>query len=97
MDDASNAAEDQIPVSAGYAAAQALMAAIEDEAFDPSSIDFHRTDNETDPNDRDAGYFAAVVASGGPPWDPFSNPEARRTFWRWWLAEALRILQAEDK
>ena len=91
MDNISNESDDKIPVSVGYAAVQALIAAIDDEVFDPFDIDLELTDDDTDPNDRDSGYLAAVVAAGGPAWDPASDDAARRLFWKWWLDEALQV------
>lgn len=39
--------------------------------------------------DKDSSFFAAIACSSGAPWDPAPRSDARRTFWLWWLDEAV--------
>ena len=44
------------------------------------------SEEEMDPDDIDASYYAAAALSGGVSWDrPTGNPQIRREFWRWYL------------
>jgi hypothetical protein len=76
-------------VAAGYSAQRALFCALYDEAFDPNDFDVEALDENTQPDERDSSFLAAVACSGGPPWDPASRTEERRVFWLWWLDEAV--------
>ena len=76
-------------VAAGYSAHRALFCALYDEAFDPNDVDVDALDEDTQPDERDSSFLAAVACSGCPHWDPASRNEERRTFWLWWLGEAV--------
>jgi hypothetical protein len=89
MDSLSDHSANKIPVSAGYSAVQALSAALWDESFDPHKIDLNLTDDDVQPEEHDASYFAALASSNGPPWDPNSSAGKRRQFWEWWLPDAV--------
>jgi hypothetical protein len=91
MDDLANEDDERDAASAGYAALQALKAAMEDEVFDPRRIELDRTDDLIDPGEHDAGYMAAMTVAGGPTWYSGTDVAARRAFWEWWLNEALAI------
>jgi hypothetical protein len=80
---------DASAVAAGYSAQRALFCALYDESFDPNAVDVQALDGDTQPDERDSSFFAAVACAGGPPWDPTSRNEERRVFWRWWLDEAV--------
>lgn len=97
FDSLSSLAAAPIVVAAGYAAAQALAAALFDEAFDPERIDPAVSDNELDPMERDASYLAAVVSAGGPPWHSSTSAARRRAFWEWWLHEAVPAAWSADE
>lgn len=74
---------------AGYAAAQALRTALEDELFDIDSFDDATTDQDVAPDLRDASFFAAATFANGPAREDYSSIVRRRAFWEWWLAEAV--------
>lgn len=54
------------------------------------------SDDELDPDDFDTHFLASCAFADGPPWEPTSSPEARRAFWRRWLAEEVPLVLAED-
>lgn len=89
MDTRSDMAQDKMPVAVGYGAVQALSAALADEVFDPGALDPQAKDEDAQPEEHDASYFAAGALSGGPPWEPRSSAEARRELFTWWLREAV--------
>ncbi|GMU61965.1 MAG: hypothetical protein AMXMBFR34_37280 [Myxococcaceae bacterium] len=89
LDDASTLSTDKMSVAAGYAAHHALTAAIRDEAFDPAHLDPGARDEVVEPGDHDSGFLASIAAAAGAPWHEGSSAERRRTFWRWWLSEAV--------
>ena len=80
---------DWVAVAAGSCANAALFCALYDETFDPNDLDLDARDEDAQPEERDSSFLAAFACSGGAPWDPKSNREARRIFWLWWLAEAV--------
>jgi len=85
------ATDDPAPeVASGFAAIQAVGAALYDEAFNSNAIDLERLD-EDDPENHDAAFYAAAAEAGGMPWDEGSNSDQRHQFWRWWLKEAVAI------
>jgi Immunity protein Imm5 len=76
------------PLMVGHVASRALLSALLDEPLDPPDGDPAQTDDDTDPRRLDTAYLAAVAAAGGAPWEPDSDVERRRAFWRWWLDRA---------
>ena len=78
-----------VAVAAGYAAAQAVTTALNDERFDVQDLD-SKVDRDLDPYDWDASFFASVAAAHGAPWEASSDGSARREFWRWYIREAIR-------
>jgi hypothetical protein len=82
-------------VASGFAAIQAVGAALYDEAFNSNAIDLERLD-EDDPENHDAAFYAAAAAAGGMPWDEGSDSHRRFQFWRWWLEKAIEIESSEQ-
>ncbi len=76
-------------LSAGYAAAAALRAALHDELFDDGHLDLTVTDADVDPEWTDAAFAAAAAHAGGPLGSTTADPARRRDFWRWWLETAV--------
>ncbi len=74
---------------AGEAAIAALAAALDDEYFEPGLPRLDLADAQTDGDDNDAASFAATVLSRGSARNPDSDPNARLSFWNWWLLEAV--------
>lgn len=89
MDNLMCQTEHKHPVMVGYSAAKALVAALFDEKFDPSSIDYGLTDADVDAYDYDAAFAASVAYANGPIWDPLSDSNKRQDYWEWWLKEAV--------
>jgi Immunity protein Imm5 len=81
-------AGDPARASVGFACAKAVEVALEDEYFDPSDVDPMRSERGLDLFDVDTAFVASSASAGGPPWVTGTDPEARRAFWDWWLAEA---------
>lgn len=81
--------EDKTPLYVGASAVKALFVALQDEKFDPTDINFQRTDADVDVYDLDASYFAAAAYAHGSIWEPQADPAKRRAFWEWWLNEAV--------
>lgn len=79
-------------VTVGFAALQALATAAVDEMFEPDDIDVALTDSEEFDNN-DASFYAAVAYANGPIWKiaakPKSDSAKRAQFWQWWLTEAV--------
>lgn len=79
-------------VTVGFAALQALATAAVDEMFEPDEIDVNLTDSEEFDNN-DASFYAAVAYANGPIWKIAANakPDSakRGQFWQWWLTEAV--------
>jgi hypothetical protein len=75
------------PLQVGYAASRALLSALSDEPLDPPG-DPEQTDHGSDPRRLDTAFLAAGAAAGGGPWEPDSDVERRRAYWRWWLDRA---------
>ena len=89
-DDLANESEElQVILGVGYGAAQALTVALEDEKFDPKKIDYGVTDKDIDPEDMDSSFFAAATFANGPAWDNESDSARRKTFWEWWIKDAV--------
>lgn len=78
----------QDPLSVGVSAAFTLSAALHDEQFDPARIDYALADTDTDVFSKDAAFWAST-AYAGPIWEPTTDPQQRRSFWEWWLTEAV--------
>ena len=78
----------QIVCSAAFAVVQTLTVVLQDETFDPSSINDELTDQDIEADDLDAAFFAAAAFANGPTWVLGSNPLRRRDFWYWWLDTA---------
>lgn len=81
--------KNDVIASVGFAAVQALTAALQDERFDPDRIDIHLTDFDIDVEELDASFFAAAAYAHGPIWAPQSSAAKRREFWEWWLKDAV--------
>jgi hypothetical protein len=78
----------EAPLHAGYAASRALMAALRDEPLDAPGGDPQASDQGRDPRRLDTAFIASGAVAGGPPWQPGTDPDARRAFWTWWLDQA---------
>lgn len=82
--DASTRADD-----VGLAATWALSAATHDSDLMPELAHQNINDSQLDVNQRDTAFFAAIAFADGPPWFSTSDAQRRRTFWEWWLLEAV--------
>lgn len=82
----------QIACAVGFAAVQTLTVVLEDEKFDPASMNESLTDQEIDADDLDAAFFSAAAFAGGPVWVPESNALLRYDFWMWWLGAAAHLM-----
>jgi hypothetical protein len=78
-----------IEINAGYAAASAASTAISDDKYDEANIDDSTLDEDLDPYEWDAGYFASIAYAGGPPGADSSDSDKRREFWSWYLNNAV--------
>lgn len=81
--------EHQIALNVGFSAVQTLTASLQDEVFEPSSIDESLSDAEIDPDQMDSSFFSAAAYSGGAIWETGSSAQKRKAFWEWWLSEAV--------
>ena len=82
-------AEGFVPGYVGDAAVQTVSTALSDYDLDPTD---ERLDEDLDPDELDAPFYAAVAVTGvGPhePGDDAANHQRRRDFWRWYLDEAV--------
>lgn len=78
-----------VEINAGYSAASAASCAISDEKYDEDKIDDSTLDEDLDPYEWDAGYYASIAYAAGLPGDDASDPEKRREFWSWYLNDAV--------
>jgi hypothetical protein len=85
-----------VAVAVGYAAARALTTALSDEAFDLADFD-SSLDEDLDMYRWDAGYYAAIAAADGAPWEATSNRDARREFWQWYIRDAAPAAWAAEE
>ena len=81
--------QNQAPLIAGYAADCVVSVALFDESFDPDNPHDNTQDEDLDPYEWDAAYYAAMVYAGGASWNEASSPARRREFWEWYLREAV--------
>lgn len=87
-DNITQLAGDPARAMVGYACAKAVNVALYDEEFG--------SDGDADESARDAArvdtaFMAAAATSGGLPEQTFTDAEARREFWRWWLGAAREL------
>jgi len=84
MDDlARNNQSLQSVVCVGYAAAQLVGTAINDEDFDETN-NLAITDRDVDPDEFDCATLCAASQAGGFVWNKTSNRDKRREFWLWY-------------
>ena len=90
LDDLLGDSDDPAAVYVGYAAADVVNTALYDlPALQGDDTAEPIQDEDLDPYEWDASYYAALAAAGGAPGEEGSDPERRRTFWRWYLSEAV--------
>lgn len=82
------AEEPSVEVAVGFAAVQALSAAMYDEFFEADDLNPELEDSD-DPESQDSAYWASVAAANGPPASPESSSEQRLEFWKWWLTDGI--------
>ena len=70
-----------MPVAVGCAAGRALTTALNDEFFDPAALE-SKLDEDLDPYEWDAGYYASIACAGGAAREDTSDGGARRRFWQ---------------
>jgi hypothetical protein len=81
---------DNVSISVGFAAANVVAAALNDEQFDPNDEeDAQFLDEDYDPYDWDASFYASIAYAGGAPGDENSDLQRRKEFWEWYLKEAV--------
>lgn len=78
----------QIAAFVCYAACQAMRVAVFDEPFGPDYASA-TTYGEGDPYSLDAAYEVSYVAAGGWPPRGEGNAAKRRSYWEWYLTEAV--------
>lgn len=76
-------------VNSGFAVAAAASAAISDEQFEEPDIDERLLDDDLDPYDWDAAYYASISYAGGAVWEDSSDKDKRLEFWQWYLNTAI--------
>ena len=76
-----------VAVAVGYAAARTLTTALSDEFFDPADFD-SRLDEDLNPYEWDAGYYASIACAGGAAREDTSDAGARLRFWQWYIRDA---------
>jgi hypothetical protein len=78
-------------LSVGDAASNAALTALYDENFDPASIDPEASDEDRDPYEWDAAFYAAIAYAGGNPisYAKQFDPTRLRAFWAWYLDVAV--------
>jgi|SRR5579871_1340328 len=87
LDELANQTND-MAVGVGYAAAQLLETALDDEPFDPEDLDIEATDHKEFAMN-DTTFFAAAAYADGMTSNREGDPKKRREFWEWWLREAV--------
>jgi hypothetical protein len=75
----------------GFAAANTVTTALNDERFHPLNIEDHLLDDDLDPYQWDASFYAAGAYAGGFTWEEGSSVVRRREFWEWYLDEAVPL------
>src|ERR1019366_29473 len=78
-----------VAVAVGYAAAQSVTTALSDERFDPAALDTVVSDQDLDPYQWDASFYASVAYAGSAPWEEKPHTNRRREFWTWFLEVAV--------
>jgi hypothetical protein len=53
-----------------------------------------RSEQELDPEDWDASFFASLAIAGGAVWETSGDPEKRRRFWEWFLRDGVWAAKA---
>lgn len=73
----------------GFAAANVVTVALNDELFDVETIgsDGHK-DEDLDPYEWDASYYASGAYAYGLPGEDGASQLRRREFWDWWIRDA---------
>jgi hypothetical protein len=87
-DNITQLAGDPARAMVGYACAKAVNVALYDEEFGSGDSD---GDRDRDAARVDTAFMAAAASSGGLPEQTFTDAEARRKFWRWWLGAAREL------
>jgi hypothetical protein len=87
-DNITQLAGDPARAMVGYACAKAVNVALYDEEFGSDDGD---DDRGRDAARVDTAFMAAAASSGGLPEQTFTDTEARREFWRWWLGTARAL------
>ncbi|MEJ8857872.1 Imm5 family immunity protein [Variovorax robiniae] len=78
-----------VEAAAGFATCQVLATALGDEKFTPQSLNAPSCDQQLDPDQWDAGFYASIAHAGAAPWEQENAAGKRRAFWQWYLAEAV--------
>lgn len=78
----------QSVICVGYAAAQLVITAIDDEDFDIENK-LSITDRDVDPDEFDCAGLCAAAQACGFVWNKSSNKDGRLAFWLWWVDEAV--------
>lgn len=76
-------------INAGFAAASAASIAVTDELFEEDKLEDSTLDEELDPYEWDAGYYASIAYSDSGTSDHTSESVLRRQFWSWYLNDAV--------
>lgn len=83
-----------VEVLVGSASIRAGYVALGDEDFDSDASKAAELDQNRDPYDLDAGFYAAAAFSGDMYGGTEANVAKRRQFWRWYLKNAVPIAWA---
>ncbi|UNI17065.1 hypothetical protein JDV02_003444 [Purpureocillium takamizusanense] len=78
--------ENFLAVYAGFACLNTAYHAIAREMYDQDS---ENGEIDIDPQHWSPCFLASLVAAGGAPWEPNTDPVARREFWQWYLLNAV--------
>jgi hypothetical protein len=84
-------------INVGFAASNMVNTALFDEKFNPNNLEEEILDDNLDPYEWDASFYASAAYSTGFSWEEQSDPLRRREFWEWYLNEAAPSAWGKDE
>lgn len=81
---------------AGESAVLALVAALDDDFYEPHEVKPGWVDSQRGGGDEDAASAASIACAGGTVGFPGADRTKRREFWEWWLTEAVPAAYRDD-
>lgn len=92
LDNLSNNYDYKGSINVGYAAANVVAVALNDEQFEPNDVEDNQfLDEDYDPYDWDTRFYASMAYANGEPGNENSNPQYRKQFWEWYIKEAIPL------